>query len=191
MVHRDLFELVAAQAVHPRITDVRDGDLVVEHQGADDRRAHALALGLRPGGLINDLVRAMNGIAQDNARARHSRALIRNSQVLALDGFAHQVDDGFHGNATGHFAGVVATHAIGEHQQSDVRVEGDRVLVVLPDLAGVGLTDEPQLAVQTHRAAAPRGCRYSVTAITLCAPRKSARRLAPGDGETVGTSTRP
>ena len=72
--------------------------------------------------------------------------------ILALHVLAHEVDDGLHGDAAGDLAGVVAAHAVGQHQQPDVRVDGDRVLVVLADLAGVGQSDEAQLVSQAHAA---------------------------------------
>ena len=58
---------------------------------------------------------------------------------------AHQVHDGLDGDAAGDLAGVVAAHAIGQHQQADVGIDGDRVLVVLADLAGVGQANAAQL----------------------------------------------
>ena len=72
------------------------------------------------------------------------------AQVLALDLLAHQVDDGLHGDAAGDLAGVVAAHAIGQHEQADVGIDGNGVLVVLADLAGVGQADEAQLVSQAH-----------------------------------------
>jgi len=46
-----------------------------------------------------------------------------------------QVHDGLDGDAAGDLAGVVTTHAVGQHEQSDVWIEGDGVFVVLPHLA--------------------------------------------------------
>ena len=78
------------------------------------------------------------------------------AQILALDGIAHQADDGLDGNAAGDLTGIVATHAIGEHQQADVRIVRYGVLVVLADLAGIGLAHEAQLALEAHSASGTR-----------------------------------
>ena len=64
--------------------------------------------------------------------------------------FADQVDDGLDGDAAGDLAGVVAAHAIGEHQQPHVAIGGNGVFVVLADPAGVGLADERELAFQAR-----------------------------------------
>ena len=72
--------------------------------------------------------------------------------VLALDLLADEVDDGLDGDAAGDLAGVVAAHAIGQYQQTDVGIERNGVLVVLADFAGVGQSNETQLAFQAHAA---------------------------------------
>ena len=116
-------------------------------------------LRLRAGGLIDDLVGAMNGIAQDDARAGHARLAIERPQVLPVDRLAHQVHDGFDGDAACNLARVVAAHAVGQHQQADVRIKGDRVLVVLADLARIGQADTAQLAFRSScRAPAQKEC---------------------------------
>src|SRR5437762_2193428 len=154
--HGHLLELVAALAVQPRVTDVRDGDLVVEEQRRDHRGPHAFALGLRARGLIDDLVGAADRIAQDDVGSGQSRLAIGHCQVLTLDVLAHQVDDRLDGDAARDFAGVVAAHAVGQHHQSNVGIDRNRVLVVLADLAGVGEAHEAQLVAQAHAAPSPK-----------------------------------
>jgi len=63
---------------------------------------------------------------------------------------AHQVDDRLYCDAARDLAGVIAAHAIGQHQEPDVRVDCDRVLVVLADLARIRKPDEAQLVSQAH-----------------------------------------
>src|SRR5205823_14340604 len=103
------------------------------------------ALRLRARSLIGELVGAPDGIAQDDVGSWQAGLTVRYRKVFALHVLAHQVDDGLHGDAARDFAGVVAAHAVGEHQQPDVRINGNGVLVVLADLAGVGEPDETQL----------------------------------------------
>ena len=126
-------------------------DLVVEEQRRDDRGAHAFALRLRARRLIDDLVRAMDGVAQDDARAGHAgcpcRARVRSSRSTDS---RTRLSDGLDGDAARDFARVVAAHAVGQHQQPDVRVEGDRVLVVLANFAGVRQPDAAELGAQAH-----------------------------------------
>src|SRR5215469_16849482 len=150
VVHGHLLELVAALAVEARVADVSDGDLVVEEQRRHHRRAHALALCLRVRGLVDDLVRAVDGIAQDYPRARQPRLAVGHRQILALDVLAHQIDDRLHGDATCYLTGVVAPHAVSEHEQANVRIYGNRVLIVFADLTGIREPDEAQLVSQAH-----------------------------------------
>jgi hypothetical protein len=51
------------------------------------------------------------------------------------------LNDRLHGDAAGHFAGVIAAHAVGEHDEAQVAVHSDHVLVVLSNSAGIGLAD--------------------------------------------------
>ena len=139
--------LAAALAVQPRIADVRDGNPVVVEQGGDDGRAHAFALGLRARGLVDDLVGARDGVAQHDATDASDRCP-RSSEPRSSRSrpSRDQVGDGLDGDAAGDFAGVVAAHAIGQHEQADVGIDADGVLVVLADAAGVGQPDRADLA---------------------------------------------
>ncbi len=92
----------------------------------------------------------MDGIPQDDARAGHAALPIEDRQVLALHLLADQIEHRLHGDAARDLASVVATHAIGEHQQADVAVGGDGVLVVLTDFAGVRHPDAADLRAQRH-----------------------------------------
>ena len=130
--------------------DVRDGDAVVVEQGGDHGGAHAFAFGLRARGLVDDLVGAGDGITQHDRGARQTRAAIDGAEVLARQAFADQVGDGLDGDAAGDFAGVIAAHAIGKHQEPHVRIGGNGVFVVFADTPGVGLADERELAFQTR-----------------------------------------
>ena len=40
-------------------------------------------------------------------------------------------------NAAGDFAGLVATHAVGEDEQAHIAVQSNRVLIVIAHLAGI------------------------------------------------------
>ncbi len=138
---------------------MRDRHAIVEEQRRDDRGAHAFALGLRARGLIDDLVGPVDRIPQDDARAGHAGVLVEHGEVFALHLLADQVEHGLHGDAARDFARVVAAHAVGEHQQADVAIGGDRVLVVLADFAGVRHPDAADLRAQRHpRSPRPRSC---------------------------------
>ena len=63
-----------------------------------------------------------------------------------LDRFLDQAHHRLDGDAARDFAGVVAAHAVGQHEQADVGVDADRVLVVLADAAHVGEADRADLA---------------------------------------------
>ncbi len=86
------------------------------------------------------------------AGARQAGARIGHRKVLQLQRLAHQVGHGLHGDAAGDFAGVVAAHAVGEHDEAQVAVVGDRVLVVLADPARVAQADAEQFAFEAHQA---------------------------------------
>ena len=122
--------------------------------------------GLAARGLVDDLVGALDGVAQDDGGAGQAGAGIGHGQVLQLDRLADQVGDGLHGDAAGDFAGVVAAHAVGKHNEAHVAVVGDGVLVVLANPARVAQADTEQLAFQAHQADFP-----------LCAPNPQASYL--------------
>ena len=78
------------------------------------------------------------------------RVAVLDVHVLPLDLLLDEIDDGLHGNAAGDFAGVVAAHAVSQHQQADVGIDCDGVLVVLADLTRIGQTNAAELVAQAH-----------------------------------------
>ncbi len=90
---------------------------------------------------MNDLVGPGDGVPQDDARPVQARRLVVPDQLLGEESFAHQVRDRLDRDAARNLTRVVAAHAVRQHVEADVRVERDRVLVVLAHLAGVGQTD--------------------------------------------------
>ncbi len=93
-----------------------DRDLVVVEKAGDHGRTHALTLRLGLRGVVDDFVGSVNRVTQDDAGARQAGFRVFDAQVFPHEGIANQVDDGLHGDAAGHFAGVVAAHAVGEHE---------------------------------------------------------------------------
>ena len=83
-------------------------------------------------------------------------ARVVDAQVLALDGIAHQADDGLDGDAAGDLAGVIAAHTVGQHQQPDVGIVGDGVLVVIANPTGVGQAHTTQLPLEAQPASCAR-----------------------------------
>ena len=71
-------------------------------------------------------------------------------EVLLLDRFLDQAHHRAHRDAARDFTGVVAAHAVGEHEEADVGVDADRVLVVLAHATGIGHADAAQLALEVH-----------------------------------------
>ncbi len=150
MVHRDLLEAVAAQAIHARVADVRDRHAIVVEQARDQRRAHAFALRLGLRGLIDDFVRAVDRVAKHDRLAHEAGAGLDVAAAFAFAGFGDEVDDGLHRDAAGDFARVVATHAVGEDPQADVRPGADRIFVVVSDLADISDLDVHQFPFEAH-----------------------------------------
>ena len=83
----------------------------------------------------------------------HAGLRIGRVHVLVFDGLLDQAHDGLDGDAAGDLAGVVAAHAVGEHEQADVGIDADRVLVVLAHPADVAQAHRTDLAA--HHVAAP------------------------------------
>ena len=65
-------------------------------------------------------------------------APIADRQVFALDSLLDQAHHRAHGDAARHFAGLVAAHAVGQHDEPDVGVGAEGVLVVLADTTRIG-----------------------------------------------------
>ena len=72
-------------------------------------------------------------------------SLSATDRSLPLHVFAHQIDDRLHGDATCYLTGVVATHAVSEHEQANIRIYRNGVLIVFADLAGIREPNEAQL----------------------------------------------
>jgi hypothetical protein len=94
---------------------VGDRDAIVVEQASDERRAHALALRLGLGRLIDDLVRAENRVSQHDRLPHQADSGIDFSAIFSLASLPDQIKDGLNGNAAGNFTGIVATHAVGEY----------------------------------------------------------------------------
>ena len=117
---------------------------------------------------------------------RHeTRVLVRALQILASHGFAHQVDDGLDRNAAGNLTSVVAAHAVGEHEQTNIGIDGDGVLVVLADLPGIAHRHAAQLALQVTHAGrltgpvpAASGCSCARLWPSPCPPESDRRRAS-------------
>lgn len=84
MVQGDLFEPVLPDPVQAAVPHVGDRDPVVEVEAGHDRRAHPLALGLRFGGRIDDLVGLHDGIAQQEGLGREAGAATMPDDIEAL-----------------------------------------------------------------------------------------------------------
>src|ERR1700685_719209 len=129
---------------------MRYRNLVVVEQAGHYRCAHTLALGLGLGRVVDDLVGAMNRVAQDDTGPRQSGLRVADTQVLAHECVADQIDNGLHGDAARDLAGVIAAHAVGEHEQANIGFTADHVLVVFADLAGIRERDAGDFPLQAH-----------------------------------------
>src|SRR5688572_1843295 len=137
VIARDLGKLAVAHAVQARVAEVRDQDLVVVEQAHHQRGAHAGVLRLALRRLVD------GGVGLDHLLADHARRERRLGVRIELEGLhlAEQLlhfgrhDGGRH--AARHLAGVVAAHAVGEHDQPIGRVRRDGIFVVRADHARI------------------------------------------------------
>jgi hypothetical protein len=84
------------------------------------------------------------------------RRLVGAVELLGDVRLAHEVRDRLDRDPARHLSGVVAAHAVREHEEADVSVERDRVLVVLAHLARVGQPDGLHAIAQRDVAAHQR-----------------------------------
>ena len=143
MVVCDLREAPGAQPVAARIADMAHQQPAVAEHADDERRAHPGVLRIRVGGVED---RAVGVVDADVHRAPHvgvrrvGRRLLQPAPELGLD------ERG--GHAARHLAGVVAAHAVGQHDQRRGFIHGHRVLVVVASASRVGGAEE----LETHGA---------------------------------------
>jgi hypothetical protein len=101
----------------------------VEYRG-DDRRAHPRAFGTRLRRLVDALVRGGDLLLQQQRGVREPRVNVDLRKIAAGHELGHQAFlDHADGDAARDFAGVVATHAVGEHGEARA-VDEYRVFVV-------------------------------------------------------------
>ncbi len=125
-------------------------NLVVVEKTRYQGGAHPLALRLGLGGLIDDLVGAMDGISEHDGLAHIAGPGLDITPILPGTRLPDQVDDRLDRDPAGDLAGVVAAHAVREDHQADVRIRSDRILIVIPDFAGVGQLNVGEFAFETH-----------------------------------------
>src|SRR5690606_6739735 len=119
-------------------------------QARDERRAHAFALRLRLRGLVDDLVGAVDRVAQGDRLTHVTRARLDLVAPAVPAGRRDELDDRLDGDAARDLAGVVTAHAVGEHPQADLGLRSNRVFVVVPDLADVRDLYMREFSLETH-----------------------------------------
>jgi hypothetical protein len=92
----------------------------------------------------------MDGVPQNDTGTGQAGIAVQHGHILALHGFPHQVEDGLYGDAAGDFARVVAAHAVREHQEPDILVEGNGVFVVFANFSGVRQPYTAELGAKGH-----------------------------------------
>jgi hypothetical protein len=125
VVVREALEPPVAQAVEAAVADVRDGELGLADVGDRQRRAHARALVVRTGELVDAAVGLAHALGQAllDAAGPVGQALLED-----LDG-----------QPGGDFAGLRPAHPVGDREQR--RAREVRVLVGLALAARVGPLD--------------------------------------------------
>ncbi len=88
-------------------------------------------------GLENNLVGAINGIAQDNGLAHQAAVRVDILAFLAIRTLDGEVGDNLHRDSACHLARIVTAHAVGQHHQPDIGIGSDSVFVMVPYFAGI------------------------------------------------------
>ena len=142
VVFRDLLNDAAALEVDAAVADVRDEPARPEDEQRGDRRAHAalLRIGLRL--FVDARARALDRVlhqrehvlvrdARGAARAGHE---VVQEVALALDLLVDRTD----GDGARDLACGVAAHAVGDHEERELLVDEEVVLIVLANAPHVG-----------------------------------------------------
>jgi len=127
-----------------------DGHAIVEEQARHEGRAHAFTLRLAFGGLVNDLVRPGDRIAQHDRLPHHAGFGFHGIAFFAQAGLGDELQNRLDGNAAGDFTGVIAAHAVGQHEQAGIAIGADRVFVMVADSADIGQFDTGEFVRQAH-----------------------------------------
>ena len=129
---RDLLQPPGAKPVGPRITNMPDQQPRVAEQGHDQRGAHAGVLRVGVGRVEDGTV----GVVDADVHRTPHVLVARLGAGFTQPAAQFAANEG-RGHVAGHFTGVVAAHAVGQHGQRGVGVDGDRVLVVAARAARV------------------------------------------------------
>ena len=70
--------------------------------------------------LVDNLVGAIDGVAQDDRLAHHATVSVDIISGLAISAGRRKFGDDLNGNSASDFPGVIAAHAIGKNHQADI-----------------------------------------------------------------------
>ena len=118
---------------------MRDGHLIAVKQRRDQRRAHAGVLRLGFRGMVDGPVGHRDLVAQVGMCVRlAARRVDRVRRRRREGGFEFGSQQGSR-HAACHLAGVVATHAVGQNRETEIRIGEHGVLIVPAHHPRVGL----------------------------------------------------
>ncbi len=142
--------LVLAREVDPAVADVRDEAAQVLARPGDQEhrrgRAHAALVGLGLSARVHRGARLLHRVLEDLEHlVRLDAGVI---DAVAVEQIAVRVDriaDLVHRDRRGDFARRVATHTVGDHEQAELLIDEEVILVVVPLPSDVGRGGEREL----------------------------------------------
>src|SRR5688572_18234097 len=126
----ELSEFRTDERIEPAVADAGEGQMPAFHERHDDRRAHAIVLGVLLAGTEDLPVGDLDGVEQTVLRHRQRRVQpVGKGDVGRQRALAQELLRGVDRDARRHLARVVAAHAVGDRHQRQIRIPEDRVFV--------------------------------------------------------------
>ena len=130
IVGRQLPQVGAAQRIHPAVADARKRHVRRLRDRGDHRRAHAGVIGVRlrftEDAAVGDLQRGDQSIRGEGPLRVDAE---RPREIVAVGAHLQERVQRVDREMRCHFAGVVAAHAVGDDQQTEIAIPQHRILV--------------------------------------------------------------
>ena len=146
LVARQQLQAVLAQSIDAGIANMRQPGVVFIQQQAGERRAHALLVALSRRAAADPPSGAEHRLAQQFASPIETRR-------APGETLAKRLVDRVGGDPRRERTGVVATHAVGDQQQTEVRMHPGDVFIERSDAACIAQTHHLACITNQHRRA--------------------------------------
>ena len=138
VVLSELRDFVLADEVNPAVADIGNRKLIAFHHHGYDRRTHSGNAGVSRSGIMNCLVRQLDGSGKIGG-SLGDPLKSGNSVGGGIGALAVVAENRVHSDLAGQLPGLLSTHAVGNDKDAVAQVVSKIIFIVLANQADVGL----------------------------------------------------